>query len=92
MAGAPGAAPHFPLRFDRATDIARRLGVAPDAGAGIIATATRTAMLVGPVAVGQIAERAGLFAGLAVVPVVAALMVPSLLLLLRTSPTDARTA
>lgn len=82
IAGA-GAAPHFPLLFDRAELIARRLGVAPDAGAGIISTATRTAMLIGPLAVGQVADRAGLFAGLVIVPVVAGLMIPSLLVLLR---------
>lgn len=77
-----GAAPHFPLLFARAGTIARRLGIAVDAGAGVISTVTRAAMLVGPVVVGQVAERAGLFVGLAIVPVTAALMIPSLLLLL----------
>ncbi len=78
-----GAAPQFPLLFDRAEAIARRLGVAPDAGAGIIATVTRAAMFIGPLAVGQIADRAGLFVGLTIVPLMAAALIPSLLVLLR---------
>lgn len=85
IAGA-GAAPHFPLMFDRASVVAVRLGMPADTGSAAVSVLTRVSLLISPVLVGQVADRAGLFVALAIAPLAAVAMAVALLVLLRPRP------
>lgn len=85
VAGA-GAGPHFPLMFDRAATVAVRVGMPADAGSAMVSVLSRVSMLAGPMIVGQVADRAGLFVALAIAPTAAAALVVALLVLLRPQP------
>ena len=67
VAGAASASA-FPAMFEKAGDLARQVGLAPDAGPGLVSGIARGGMLIGPVLVGQVADRAGLFVALGLVP------------------------
>ena len=63
---AVGAGAAVPLLFDRASHLAARLGLAADAGPGLVSGVFRLGVLVSPLLVGAIATGAGLFLALGV--------------------------
>lgn len=74
---AVGAGAAVPLLFDRAGHLAARVGLAADAGAGLVSGVFRLGVLVSPLLVGAVAASAGLFLALGVTAV-AGVMIASL--------------
>lgn len=74
---AVGAGAAVPLLFDRAGHLAARVGLATDAGPGLVSGVFRLGVLVSPLLVGAVAESAGLFVALSVTAV-AGMMIAAL--------------
>lgn len=67
-----GAGTAVPLLFDRAGHLAARVGLAADAGPGLISGVFRLGVLASPLLVGVVASQAGLFVALGVTAVAGA--------------------
>lgn len=71
---AVGAGAAVPLLFDRAGHLAARVGLAVDAGPGLVSGVFRLGVLISPLLVGAVAESAGLFVALGVTAVAGAMI------------------
>lgn len=67
-----GAGTAVPLLFDRAGHLAARVGLAADAGPGLVSGVFRLGVLASPLLVGVVASKAGLFVALGVTAVAGA--------------------